>query len=123
MTEEGLLHALSKAAPGKRFVNLTPEMVCRNMKLTTIEKVRDSLAEMKTDIDVPADVSCGSAARGRADGGRWLTRSDTTSRLAVQRTHARFPSSSASDTCSSSTPTNSLSTRATCSSSAPASRG
>jgi quinolinate synthase len=56
ITEEGLLHALSKAAPGKRFVNLTPEMVCKNMKITTIEKVRDSLAHMKTDIDVPLDV-------------------------------------------------------------------
>lgn len=56
VTEEGLLHALSKAAPGKRFVNVTPEMVCRNMKITTIEKVRDSLATMQTAIDVPADV-------------------------------------------------------------------
>jgi quinolinate synthase len=56
VTEEGLLHALSKAAPGKRFVNLTPEMVCKNMKITTIDKVRDSLAEMKTAIDVRGDI-------------------------------------------------------------------
>ena len=117
VTEEGLLHALSKAAPGKRFVNLTPEMVCRNMKVTTIEKVRDSLAEMKTDIDVPADVRDGSLARSRADGGCWLTRSDTTSSAGVSRRgrpirahrairkHPSSPSSSASATCSSSTPT------------------
>jgi len=56
VTEEGLLHALSKAAPGKRFVNLTPEMVCKNMKLTTIEKVRDSLEYGETYIDVPESV-------------------------------------------------------------------
>jgi quinolinate synthase len=56
VTEEGLLHALSKAAPGKRFVNLTPEMVCRNMKATTLEKVRDALEFNEAYIDVPVDV-------------------------------------------------------------------
>ena len=52
ITEEGLLHGLAKAAPGKRFVNLTPRMLCPNMKVTTIEKVRDSLAGMHTEIVV-----------------------------------------------------------------------
>ena len=52
LTEEGLLHGLAKAAPGKRFVNLTPRMLCPNMKVTTIEKVRDSLAGMRTAIEV-----------------------------------------------------------------------
>ncbi len=55
VTEEGLIHALSKAAPGKRFVNLTPSMICPNMKVTTIEKVRDCLRDMTGEIDVPAD--------------------------------------------------------------------
>jgi quinolinate synthase len=52
VTEEGLLHALASVAPGKRFVNLTPEMICPNMKVTTIEKVRDSLEYTRTAIDV-----------------------------------------------------------------------
>ncbi|MBE0416681.1 MAG: quinolinate synthase NadA [Coriobacteriia bacterium] len=57
VTEEGLLHGLAKAAPGKRFVNLTPRMLCPNMKVTTIEKVRDSLAGMHTAIEVDDDVA------------------------------------------------------------------
>ncbi len=57
VTEEGLLHGLAKAAPGKRFVNLTPRMLCPNMKVTTIEKVRDSLAGMRTAIEVDAEVA------------------------------------------------------------------
>lgn len=56
VTEEGLLHGLAKAAPGKRFINLEPRMLCPNMKLTTIEKVRDCLAEMLGEITVRADV-------------------------------------------------------------------
>ena len=57
ITEEGLLHGLAKAAPGKRFVNLTPRMICPNMKVTTIEKVRDSLAAMQTPIEVDPEVA------------------------------------------------------------------
>lgn len=56
VTEEGLIHALAKAAPGKRFVNLAPRMICPNMKVTTIEKVRDCLRDMTGEIDVPADI-------------------------------------------------------------------
>lgn len=56
VTEEGLLHALAKAAPGKRFVNLTPRMVCANMKLTTLEKVRDCLRDLSGEIYVPEDI-------------------------------------------------------------------
>lgn len=52
VTEEGLLHALAKAAPGKRFVNLSPSMLCPNMKVTTIEKVRDCLRDMSGAVDV-----------------------------------------------------------------------
>ncbi len=56
VTEEGLLHALAKAAPGKRFVNLEPRMICRNMKVTTLEKVRDVLRDGTNEIVVPEDV-------------------------------------------------------------------
>jgi len=57
LTEEGLLHGLAKAAPGKRFVNLTPRMICPNMKVTTIEKVRDSLTGMHTAIEVDPETA------------------------------------------------------------------
>jgi len=56
VTEGGLLHGLAKAAPGKRFVSVTPQMLCPNMKLTTLVKVRDCLREMSGVVTVPADV-------------------------------------------------------------------
>lgn len=56
VTEEGLLHALAKAAPGKRFYHIQPTMLCPNMKVTTLAKVRDSLALMQYPIEVDADV-------------------------------------------------------------------
>ncbi len=56
VTEGGLLHGLAKAAPGKRFVSVTPQMLCPNMKLTTLAKVRDCLREMSGVVTVPADV-------------------------------------------------------------------
>lgn len=56
VTEEGLPHALAKAAPGKRFVNLEPRMICPNMKVTTLEKLRDCLRDMTGEIDIAPDV-------------------------------------------------------------------
>ncbi|MCE5204275.1 MAG: quinolinate synthase NadA [Actinomycetia bacterium] len=54
ITESGLLHGLAKAAPGKKFFGLTPPMVCPNMKLTTLEKVRDCLRDGTGEVTVPA---------------------------------------------------------------------
>ena len=62
VTEAGLVHALEKAAPHKRFYELAPRMLCPNMKLTTLEKVRDALAFEQYSIDVAEDV----AERARA---------------------------------------------------------
>ncbi len=56
ITEEGLLHGLRKAAPDKEFVNITPAMLCPNMKLTTLDKVRDSLALRQFEVTVAEDV-------------------------------------------------------------------
>jgi len=56
VTEEGLLHALSKAAEGRRFHHIQPAMLCPNMKVTTLAKVRDSLALMQHPIEVDDDV-------------------------------------------------------------------
>jgi quinolinate synthase len=42
-TETGILHRLELKAPGKRFVPVNREAICQYMKLTTLEKLRDSL--------------------------------------------------------------------------------
>jgi quinolinate synthase len=60
-TETGILHRLEQKAPGKRFVPVNREAVCQYMKLTTLEKVRDSLRGGVYEIDVPAEI----AARAR----------------------------------------------------------
>jgi quinolinate synthase len=52
-TETGILHRLEEKAPGKRFVPVNREAVCQYMKLTTLEKVRDSLRDGIYEIDVP----------------------------------------------------------------------
>lgn len=57
ITESGLVHALRKAAPGKVFHELAPRMLCPNMKLTTLAKVRDALLHTQFEVDVPADVA------------------------------------------------------------------
>jgi quinolinate synthase len=56
VTEEGLLHALAKAAPGKRFLNLSPVMMCPNMKLTTLETILDVLRDGTNEVVVSDDV-------------------------------------------------------------------
>jgi quinolinate synthase len=60
-TEVGILHRLEQKAPGKRFIPVNREAVCQYMKLTTLEKVRDSLRLGVYEIDVPAEI----AARAR----------------------------------------------------------
>jgi quinolinate synthase len=51
-TETGILHRLEKEAPGKRFEPVREDAVCRFMKVTTLDKVRDSLRDMKHRITV-----------------------------------------------------------------------
>lgn len=62
VTESGLLHGLAKAAPGKRFFNVAPAMLCPNMKLTRLDHVRDVLRDLSNDIVVPEETAA--AARG-----------------------------------------------------------
>ncbi|MHB8706466.1 MAG: quinolinate synthase NadA [Coriobacteriia bacterium] len=56
VTEGGLLHGLAKAAPSKRFFGVTPHMLCPNMKLTTLAKVRDCLRDRTGEIVVPEEI-------------------------------------------------------------------
>jgi quinolinate synthase len=44
-TETGIIHRLEREAPGKRFEPVRDDAECRYMKLTTLEKVRDSLRD------------------------------------------------------------------------------
>ena len=56
VTESGLLHGLRRAAPDKAFFELAPRMLCPNMKLTTLVKVRDCLRDGTGEVTVPEDV-------------------------------------------------------------------
>ena len=60
-TETGVLYRLRRENPGKEFHALAESAECRYMKLITLEKLRDSLRELKYEVTVPADV----AARAR----------------------------------------------------------
>jgi quinolinate synthase len=55
-TEEGLLHGLRTAAPGKRFFTLDPCPLCPNMKKTTLPDVLAALESLEPRIEVPQDV-------------------------------------------------------------------
>jgi quinolinate synthase len=56
-TETGILHRLSKEAPGKTFEAVSERAICRYMKLITLEKLRDSLRDMKHEVTVPAETA------------------------------------------------------------------
>jgi quinolinate synthase len=62
LTEEGLLHGLRKAAPGKRFYTVDPCAVCPNMKKTTLEKVLASLETLEARIEVPDAIAAAALA-------------------------------------------------------------
>jgi quinolinate synthase len=60
-TEIGVMHRMRQLAPQKTFLAANPEAICPYMKTITLEKVRDSLRELKHRITVPPAV----AARAR----------------------------------------------------------
>ena len=51
-TEIGIIHRLRKENPGKKFIPVTEQAVCPNMKLITLEKVLWSLEEMRPEVKV-----------------------------------------------------------------------
>ncbi|MHB1652447.1 MAG: quinolinate synthase NadA [Desulfitobacteriaceae bacterium] len=55
-TESGILHQLQKTCPGKRFYLASDKLVCRNMKATTLAKVRDCLRDLSPQVKVAEDV-------------------------------------------------------------------
>lgn len=52
-TELGIIYRLKKENPGKKFIAVTEQAVCPNMKLITLEKVLWSLEEMRMTVKVP----------------------------------------------------------------------
>ena len=56
-TETGIIHRLQREAPGKRFEPVREDAECRYMKLTTLEKVRDSLRELRHRVEVDPELA------------------------------------------------------------------
>lgn len=56
-TEQGILHALQKAAPGKEFIHLSGCLLCPDMKKTTLAKLLQALRTGQTEISVPASIA------------------------------------------------------------------
>ncbi len=61
-TEVGVMHRMRQLAPAKNFLAANPDAICPYMKTITLEKVRDSLRDLKHRITVPEPV----ATRARA---------------------------------------------------------
>lgn len=55
-TESGILHRLHQVCPDKEFYLASERLVCPNMKLTTLAKVRDSLIALSPRITVNEEI-------------------------------------------------------------------
>lgn len=55
-TETGIIHRLQKENPGKTFYPLRKDMICPNMKKTTLKSVLNALQKMEHVIKVPEEI-------------------------------------------------------------------
>ncbi len=55
-TEEGILHQLKKQNPDKKFYLLHNKLVCQDMKLTTLPRLKQALETMTPRVTVPKAV-------------------------------------------------------------------
>ena len=55
-TEVGILHPLQKACPGKEFHFASVDLVCQDMKKTTLEKINQVLQDMAPKVKVPQEI-------------------------------------------------------------------
>ena len=55
-TEIGILYRLRKENPNKRFIAVSEQVVCPNMKLITLETVLWTLEEMAHEVKVPEEI-------------------------------------------------------------------
>lgn len=58
-SEQGLAYRLGLENPDKTFLFPSKQTICPNMKLTTLKKLRDSLAKDQYEITLPEDVRLG----------------------------------------------------------------
>jgi quinolinate synthase len=56
-TENGMLHPLQQAAPGASLIEANRMAYCKFMKMITLPKLRDSLLEMRFEVDVPPEIA------------------------------------------------------------------
>jgi quinolinate synthase len=55
-TEAGILYRLRQENPSKTFILASPALVCPNMKLTSLEDIRDALVTMSPRVTVPEEI-------------------------------------------------------------------
>jgi len=60
VTESGMLHRLRREVPGKNFIPGPTDLCscadCRYMKLNTLEKLRNCLADLRPEITIPGEI-------------------------------------------------------------------
>jgi quinolinate synthase len=56
-TEIGVMHRMRQLAPEKNFLAANPDAICPYMKMITLEKVRDSLRDLKYEVTVPVEIA------------------------------------------------------------------
>ncbi len=56
-TETGILHTLRKQNPGKQFHAVAESMLCRFMKMITLDKLYRSLEDDVYEVSVPPEVA------------------------------------------------------------------
>ncbi len=55
-TEAGILYRLKKENPGKEFILASTALICPNMKLTSLEDIREALTTMTPVVKVPEEI-------------------------------------------------------------------
>jgi quinolinate synthase len=64
-TEVGIIHPLSKANPGKRFIPADPRMVCTDMKKIGLREILSALESLGPEVKVPEEIRI--RAKGAVD--------------------------------------------------------
>ena len=55
-TDSGMIYRLEKENPGKKFYPATKNMICPDMKITTLEKVKNALEKTQYIVKIPEDI-------------------------------------------------------------------
>jgi quinolinate synthase len=55
-TEIGMVYRLRKENPDKKFISISEQAICPQMKLITLEKILWSLKELAPEVKIPGEV-------------------------------------------------------------------